>query len=114
MKAFILMVFFIGIPGIAWLPARLWTICGDPWCLNIYPAWLDKITYTIARPYLDQDIGTAAEQMDFLAVWISSVTIMQLFMLIILFLYRDEFNENLRFYEESKKQIIEKSLSDAD
>jgi len=94
MKAFFAVVFLFGIPVIAWLPARLWTICGDPWCLSVYPEWLDSKIYSLARPYLDEDISMAAEQMEFLEVWISSVIILQAFMLVILFLCRDKFSEN--------------------
>jgi hypothetical protein len=82
------------IPFIAWVPANFWTLCGDPWCLKIFPEWLDKIIASLALPFLDKDILTAAEQINFLEVWLSSAIIMEIVALLILFLSRNVFKED--------------------
>lgn len=94
MKTIIASILFLAIPIIAWLPARLWTVCGDPWCLKIYPEWLDNKIYSLASPYLANELSIAAEQMEFLEVWIVSVLILQLFTSCALFLCRNVFKED--------------------
>lgn len=80
-RVFIIAGCIIAIPFIAWLPARFWSICGDPWCLKFIPPWLDKIFYSIASPYLNEDMIIAAEQMEFIEIWFSSVVILELVVL---------------------------------
>jgi hypothetical protein len=84
----------LAMPVIAWLPARLWTTCGNPWCLKIYPDWLDKMIYSLAHQYLADDISMAAEQMDFLEVWIASVLILQIVSLSAMFWCKDKFRDD--------------------
>lgn len=94
MNANILMFFLGGIPVIAWLPARLWTVCGDPWCLKVFPDWLDSLLYSLLHHYLDDEMTMAAEQMDFLEVWISSILIIQIFTLSLLLFCKYKFTED--------------------
>jgi len=82
------------IPFIAWVPANLWTLCGDPWCLKFFPESLDKLISSLALPFLDKDILTAAEQINFLEVWLSSAIIMEIIALLILYLSRNVFKED--------------------
>ena len=64
---------FMSCVPLSWLIAKWWSVSsGDPWCLHCFPGWIDKIIYQIARPLLSENIGTAAEQMDFIEVWIST------------------------------------------
>lgn len=80
-RVFIVAGCFVAIPFIAWLPARFWSISGEPWCLKVIPHWLDKIFYSIASPYLNQDMIIAAEQMEFIEIWFSSVVILEIIIL---------------------------------
>jgi hypothetical protein len=58
---------------IAWVIAGWWSmLSSDPWCLYCFPKWLDKQIYSIASPFLSYDMGTAAEQMDFIEVFIAT------------------------------------------
>jgi hypothetical protein len=84
----------LAMPVIAWLPARFWTVCGNPWCLKVYPDWIDKMIYGLAQPYLADDVSMAAEQMDFLEVWIASVLILQVVTLSVLYWCKDKFTED--------------------
>ncbi len=84
---------FLAIPFIAWLPARFWTVCGEPWCLKIFPEWSDRVLYAIASPYLDGDMIRAAEQMDFLEVWISTVIILVIITVSLFTLLQHKLNE---------------------
>lgn len=92
MKLFLMIGGPLAIPFIAWLPAKFWTTCGDPWCLKIYPDWLDRMISSLALPYLDKDIGIAAEQIEFLEVYIVSVLIMEMTAFVLLFWYKDLFD----------------------
>lgn len=80
-RLFMLIGFAVAIPFIAWLPARFWSICGEPWCLKFIPNWLDKIFYSMASPYLNEDMIIAAEQMEFIEIWFSSVVILEIVVL---------------------------------
>ncbi len=93
MRTFITVLTILGIPFIAWLPAKFWSMCGDPWCLKVFPSWLDRMIYGIASPYLDSDIATAAQQMEFVEIWISSVVILEIFAVVMLYLFRDKLKE---------------------
>lgn len=93
MKLFLMLATPLSIPLIAWLPAKFWTLCGEPWCLKIYPEWLDRLIYSFALPYLDEDIGVAASQMEFIEVWIASVIIMELAGFLLFYKFRDVFND---------------------
>lgn len=75
---------FLAIPFIAWLPARFWVACGYLWCLEVFPARIDSLIYTVASPYLDSDISVAAGQMEFMEIWLSSVVIMEIVILPVL------------------------------
>lgn len=58
---------------ISWQIAEWWSmLSSDPWCLHCFPKWLDKQIYSIASPYLSNDMGSAAEQMDFIEVFIAT------------------------------------------
>lgn len=81
-----LLGFAVAIPFIAWLPARFWSITSEPWCLKVIPHWLDKIFYSIASPYLNQDMIIAAEQMEFIEIWFSSVVILEIIVLPVCFI----------------------------
>lgn len=92
MRTFITVLSILGIPFIAWLPAKFWSMWSDPWCLKIFPPWLDHMIYVAAGPYLDKDIVTAAQQMEFVEIWISSVIILEIFAAVMLYLFGDKFN----------------------
>lgn len=94
MKTFLLLTFLGGVPFIAWLPARLWTLCGDPWCLEVFPDWLDHLIYWMAQHYLSHEMTIAAEQMDFIEVWMSSIIIIYLFASAIYLPFRDKFRDD--------------------
>jgi hypothetical protein len=94
MKAFPVIGILSSVPFIAWLPARFWTHCGNPWCLSVYPDWLDRRIYSLAHPYLAEDMSLAADQMEFLEVWIASVIIMQIFAASALYLLKDKFSDD--------------------
>lgn len=84
---------FLTVPFLGWLPARFWTVCGDPWCLKVYPDWLDRRIYSLASPYLAEDISLAADQMEFLEVWIASVIILEIATFSVLFLCKEKLYE---------------------
>ncbi len=85
----------LAMPVIAWVPARFWTLCGAPWCLNIYPEWLDRYIYSKALPYLHPDMNAAAEQMEFLETWIVTTIILEIVSLLLIFLLKDTFRDGL-------------------
>lgn len=83
-RALTVLSFISGFP-VSWLIARWWnTYSGDPWCLHFFPKWADKVILLIVSPLLSQDIGTAAEQMDFVEVWVTVFILTSIFILIIL------------------------------
>lgn len=92
MKLFLMIGGPLAVPFIAWLPAKFWTMCGDPWCLKVYPDWLDRMISSMALPYLDKDIGIAADQMEFLEVYIASVLIMETVAFALLFRFKNLFD----------------------
>lgn len=94
MKALKMLGIFCAVPIIAWLPSRFWTECGDPWCLKVFPEWLDRKIYSIVHPYLAHEMTVAAAQMDFIEVWISSVVILELIAISIVFLSQDKFRDD--------------------
>jgi hypothetical protein len=94
MKLFLMIGVPLAIPFIAWVPAEFWTMCGNPWCLKVYPDWLDRMISSLALPYLDTDIGTAAEQLEFIEVYIASVVIMEVVAAALLFKFKDKFNDD--------------------
>ena len=102
MKLFLMIAVPVAIPFIAWIPAKFWTICGEPWCLKIYPEWLDRMIYSLAMPYLGTDIGDAAEQMEFIEVYIASVIIMEVVALILILVFKDVFDDDLPYLDPGK------------
>jgi hypothetical protein len=71
MKAFLKFGGFLVSLPVSWLIARWWDmLSGDPWCLHYFPKWADASLHFIIKPLLSNDIGIAAEQMDFMEVWI--------------------------------------------
>jgi hypothetical protein len=80
-------------PVIAWLPAKFWVLAGNLWCLNFYPGWLDRFIYSIASPYLSEDMVLAAEQMEFLEVWFATAIILETVSLLMMFWLKDKFND---------------------
>lgn len=95
MRTYLVIGVLLSIPIIAWIPAQFWTLCGNPWCLNVYPDWLDRFIYSLALPYLSQDMIMAAAQMEFLEVWITTVIILEAFILLMLFLFKDTLRKYL-------------------
>jgi hypothetical protein len=93
MKTFNVLAVILAIPPIAWLPARFWIFCGEPWCLSVYPEWLDRYIYSKALPYLPEDMSLAAEQMEFIEVWIASVIIMEIVALVSIYKFKDKFKD---------------------
>lgn len=93
MKLFLMIAVPLFIPFIAWIPAKFWVYSGDPWCLRVYPDWLDRTIYNLALPYLPEDIGDAAVQMEFIEVYIASVVIMEAVALVLFFSCRHVFDE---------------------
>ena len=58
---------------ISWDIAGWWNmLASDPWCLHCFPKWVDKQIYSIASPFLSYDMGSAAEQMDFIEIFIAA------------------------------------------
>ena len=92
-KIFIVFWCLVSMPVIAWLPAKFWVLAGNLWCLEVYPVWLDRFLYSIASPYLSQDMSMAAEQMEFLEVWIASALILEIVSLVLMLLLKDKFND---------------------
>jgi hypothetical protein len=92
MKTFILVWCLLSMPVIGWVAAKFWVLCGYLWCLEIYPDWLDKFIYAKATPFLASDMILAAEQMEFLEVWIASTIILEIFALSMFLLLKDKFN----------------------
>lgn len=97
MKLFLKIVVPLSIPFIAWIPAKFWVYCGDPWCLKVYPDWLDRMIYNVALPYLDNDMVEAALEMEFIETYIASVIIMEIVALLLYLVFKDEFNEELPY-----------------
>lgn len=93
MKVFLVTFSLLSIPVIAWLPARFWTMCGDPWCIKFYPDWLDNFIIRTSLPYLSPDMFIAESQISFLQVWIASVIIMETFLIITIFLFRHKMSD---------------------
>lgn len=93
MKKFIVIWGFLTMPLIAWVPASLWNACGYLWCLTIYPDWLDRFIYSIARQYLSEDMVVAAQQLEFLEVWIASAIILEVFWCTMIFMFKNKFND---------------------
>lgn len=93
MKLFLAIAVPLSIPFIAWIPAKFWVYCGDPWCLKVYPDWLDRFIYHLAEPYLDKDIGEAALQMEFIETYLASVLIMEIAALLLFFTFKHVFDE---------------------
>ena len=92
-KKFIVIWCLISMPVIAWLPAKFWVLAGNLWCLEFYPDWLDRLIYSVSSPYLSQDMTMAAEQMEFLEVWIASAIILEACSLLMMFLLKEKFDE---------------------
>jgi len=92
-KKFIMIWCLVSMPVIAWLPAKFWVLEGNLWCLEFYPDWLDRFIYSMASPYLSPDMTIAAEQMEFLEVWIASAIMLEAFSLLLMFLFKDKFDE---------------------
>lgn len=90
MLKFIIVWGVLSTPVIAYIFARIWVLVGYLWCLNFYPEWLDRFIYAKALPYLSQDMVIAANQMEFLEVWIASALIVEIFFLFLIFLLRDK------------------------
>lgn len=89
MLKFIVVWGVLSTPVIAYIFARIWVLSGYLWCLNVYPEWLDRSIYSIARPYLSEDMVLAANQMEFLEVWIASAVILEIFFLLMIFSFRN-------------------------
>lgn len=93
MKKFIVIWCLVSMPFIAWLPAKFWVLAGNLWCLEIYPEWLDRFIYSVASPYLSHDMTIAAEQMEFLEVWIASAVMLEIMSLVAMFFLKDKFDD---------------------
>lgn len=90
MLKFIVVWGVLSTPVIAYIFARIWVLFGYLWCLDFYPEWLDRLIYSKALPYLSKDMVIAANQMEFLEVWIASAIIVETFFLLMVFLFRNK------------------------
>jgi len=93
MRKFIVVWCLVSMPIIAWLPAKFWVLAGNLWCLEVYPDWLDRFIYSIASPYLSEDMVLAAEQMEFLEVWLATAFILEIVSLLLMFLLKSKFED---------------------
>jgi hypothetical protein len=87
MLKFIVVWGVLSTPVIAYIFARIWILFGYLWCLDFYPEWLDRAIYSMASPYLSEDMVLAANQMEFLEVWIASAVILEILFLLMIFLF---------------------------
>jgi len=91
MLLYFIVAVVLSMPLIAWIPAKFWYLCGDPWCLHAYPDWLDRLLYNLSSPLLASDMILAAEQMDFFEIWLATVIILEILSLLLLFIFRKSF-----------------------
>jgi len=89
MLKFIVVWGVLSTPVIAYIFARIWVLAGYLWCLDFYPEWLDRAIFSMALPYLSDDMVLAASQMEFLEVWIASAVILEVFLLVLIFSFRN-------------------------
>lgn len=95
MVRFIVIFGFISMPFIAWIFTRVWIFAGHQWCLEVYPAWLDRFIYSQMQPFLSKDMLEAAVQMEFIEVWIVTTIIIEiLFFVLMVFLFKDDHIES--------------------
>jgi len=90
MRTFLFIGVVLAMPVIAWVPARFWVLCGEPWCLDFYPEWLDRSIYLLVAPYLSADMVIAAGQMEFIEVLLASTIILEIFSLGLIYLFKDK------------------------
>lgn len=69
-------------------PAKWGNTAVEQLCLSLIPDWADKAIYSTLRPLLSEDIGNAAEQMDFIEVWFTSFLMMAAVMFTLLLAYK--------------------------
>ena len=90
MIRFIAVFGLLSMPFISWVFTRVWILAGRPWCLDVYPVWLDRFIYAMAEPYLSAEMIEAATQMEFIEVLIVATLLLELtFSVFMFFLYKN-------------------------